>query len=277
MSLFDLTGKVALVTGATKGIGRGIVERMAEHGAKIVVSSRDQAACEQTAAELNDTYGKDGDIAIGIAADIEDLDALQSLVDRSLEKFGRIDTLVCNAAILPMMGPSVDTPIDHFERILNGNIHLTFRLCQMVIPQMKERHDGSIILIGSGAGLSASPNTMAYGLSKAGQAHLALSLASEVAPFNIRVNCVAPGLTRSFSSGPIWKNEDILKAATTGNPLQRIGEPDDIAGGVIFLASAAGCFVTGETIPIDGGGTRLPPHSEKDALGGAFEEGHQFN
>lgn len=278
MTLFDLSGKVAVVTGSTKGIGRGIVDRLAEHGATVIVSSRDQTLCEKTAAELNEKYGRGKAIAIGIAADLEDVGSLQKLVDGVNAKCKRIDILVCNAAVLPFIGPSADTPRELFTRLLEGNIQNTFRFCQMVLPQMKERRDGCVIIIGSASGRMASTLEMAYGLTKAAQSHMARSLAAEVAPFNVRVNCVSPGLTRSHSSRPLWENEKLLKMFTASNPLQRIGEPDDIAGGVIFLASQAGSFVTGETLAIDGGATSLPPTREGQGdLSEIFDASHRFN
>ncbi len=283
MSLFDLTGKVAVVTGATKGIGRGIVERLAEHHARIVVSSREQALCDKVVGELNSAYGSGKEIASAAAANLEELESLKGLVKAAMDKWGRIDILVCNAAVLPFIGPSAETPPKLFTRLLEGNIQNTFRLCHMVLPQMKERRDGAIIIIGSASGLSAATNEMAYGITKAAQSHMARCLAGEAAAYNVRVNCVSPGLTRSFSSRPIWEKEAVLNKFTSTLPLQRIGEPDDIAGGVVFLASQAGSYVTGITIPIDGGRTSLPPAAAhggdelENNLEQVFGKEHRFN
>jgi NAD(P)-dependent dehydrogenase (short-subunit alcohol dehydrogenase family) len=258
-SLFDLTGEVAVVTGATKGIGRGVVQQLAAHGARVVVSSRNQAEAEAVAAELNAEFGAGEIIAKGAACDLDKLNDIEQFAMFSREAFGRIDILVCNAAALAFIGPASSTPPDVFERLLNTNIHHNFRLCEALRGDIASRGGGAIVLIGSLAGHSASPNLLAYGVAKAGVAHMARCLADEMAGENIRVNCVAPGLIRSFSSRPLWRNEQMLKASEAGIPLRRIGEPDDVAGAVVFLASRAGSYVTGETILVDGGRTRLSP------------------
>jgi len=278
MALFDLNGNIAVVTGATKGIGRGIVERMCEHGATVVVSSRHQEECNATASELNDRYGKGQTVAVGLAADLLDLDSLNALVEKTLARFGRIDTLVCNAAILPFLGPSAQTPPAHFSQMMEGNIQNTFRLCHLVLPGMRQRKSGSVIIIGSGSGINVALMDMVYGISKAAQGHMAKCLAAEVVGDGVRVNCVAPGLTRSFSSTPIWNDPNVLETMLDEIPLHRIGEPDDIAGGVIFLASDAGSYITGATIAIDGGLTTVPaPSKLSEGLGQAFPPGHIFS
>ena len=257
MSLFDLSNKVALVTGATKGIGRGIVERLAEHGARVVVSSRNQAACDEVAVELDESYAKNGmRVAHGIACDIERLEQIERLAERAAERFDGIDILVANAAILPFVGPSGDTPPELFERILTKNLHNNFRLCHAVHPHLAKR-GGSIVLIGSLAGLVPFPTLMAYSVAKAGLAHLARCLADEFAPDGITVNCVSPGSIRTASSARSGVDDDSRRAAAV--PLQRVGEPDDIAGAVIYLASAAGSYVTGVILPVDGGRSQLSP------------------
>lgn len=277
MTLFDLTGKNAIVTGATKGIGRGVVERLAEHGARVVVSSRDQQACDAVAGELNERYGKGQEIACGIACDIDSLNDIEHLASAGAERWGGIDILVANAAILPYMGASADTPPELFDRILTSNQHHNFRLCQAVRGSMAERGGGSIVLIGSASGHTASPGTMAYSIAKAGVAHLARCLGDEFAPYKIRVNCVAPGLVRSFSSKPLWEDETILEGVTRDIPLKRIGEPDDVAGAVIFLASAAGSYVSGVSIPVDGGRVQLSASAERQAVMDETMSGTTFN
>ena len=278
MQLFDLTGNIAVVTGATKGIGRGIAERLCEHGARLVVSSRSQAECDATASELNARYGNGETVALGIAADLLELDSLKALVDQTVARFGRIDTLVCNAAILPFIGPSAQTPPRHFSRIMEGNIQNTFRLCQLVLPGMRQQGSGSVIIIGSVSGVNAALLEMAYGISKAAQSHMAKCLAAEVVADGVRVNCVAPGLIRSNSSRAVWEDPDVLESFLNGLPMHRIGEPDDIAGAVIFLASQAGSYVTGATIGVDGGRTTVPvPPKGGGDLGKIYSEGHTFN
>ena len=272
MSLFDLGGKVAVVTGATKGIGLGIARELVRHGASVVVSSRDQALCDQVAQAFNTEFGRGGVVARGAACDIDSLDDIERFAATAREAFGGVDILVCNAAALPFIGPSADTPPEAFERVLSTNIHHNFRLCQALRGSMAVRGGGSIVLIGSQAGHAPSPSVLAYGVAKAGVAHMALSLADEMAAENIRVNCVAPGLIRSFSSQPLWRDAATLRSVAQAIPLGRIGEPEDIAGAVIFLVSAAGAFVTGETILVDGGRNRLsPPRTGPTALEAAAD------
>lgn len=277
MKLFDLSDQVALVTGSTKGIGRGIVDCMAEHGARLVVSSRDQPACEATAAELNEAYGGGAEIAVGIASDLQDADSLQAMVDAAMARWGRVDTLVCNAAILPFIGPSGETPPDFFDSLIRANVHHNHRLCHMVLPQMVERKDGRIVIIGSADGEIASPNRMAYALSKAALAHMTRCLAAEYASHNIRVNCVEPGFTRSAASEPVWKDPDMLAALTRNIAMGRMGEPHEVAAAVIFLAGAGGAFTTGACIPVDGGQARLPAGGFSDTLEDIFDPEHRFN
>ena len=267
--LFDLAGTVALVTGATKGIGRGIVERLAEYGAKVVVSARNADECAAAAAALNERYGKGESIAAGIAADLADLASLQRLADGAIALWGRVDTLVANAAVLGFHGPSADTPYEHFEAGLRANVHHNFRLCQMLLPQMKARRAGSIVFITSTAGLVATPEVAAYGVQKAAVNHMARTLAAELAPFNIRVNAVSPGLIRSEASRPIWESPALLAANTRGIPLKRMGKPDNVAAAVLFLAGRGGDFVTGNVIAVDGGSAHLPAMAN-EALVDAF-------
>ncbi len=162
MSLFDLSGKVALITGATKGIGRGVVDRLAEHGARVVASSRDQAACDEVATQLNERYGGDEPIARGIACDIDSIGQIEQLARTAAECWGGIDILVGNAAVLPHMGNSADTPPALFDRILTTNQHHNFRLCQAVRPGMVQRGGGRMVLTGSASGHMPSPNVLAY-------------------------------------------------------------------------------------------------------------------
>jgi NAD(P)-dependent dehydrogenase (short-subunit alcohol dehydrogenase family) len=235
----------------------GVAEQLAAHGAKVVVSSRDQGLCDTVAEDLNRKYGQGAVIAKGVACDIDKLDDIEHLAKAGIAAFGGLDILVCNAAVLPFIGSSADTPHELFDRVLTSNIHHNFRLCQAVRADMAKRGGGSMVLIGSIAGHTASPETMAYSLAKAGVAHMARCLADEFASQNIRVNCVSPGLIRSFSSQPLWRNDAVLGAITQGIPLRRIGEPEDIAGAVIFLSSQAGSYVTGSAIIVDGGRTHL--------------------
>lgn len=250
MELFDLKGKVALVTGSTKGIGKAIVTRMAEHGAKVVVSSRKADACDEVAAEINAKYPGQ---AIAIPCNIADKAQLQNLVDKTNEAFGKIDVLVCNAAVNPYFGPSKDIPDEAFDRIMSSNVKSNHWLCHMVLPQMQERKDGSIIIISSIGGLHGSSIIGAYCISKAADFQLARNLSVEFGKDNIRVNCIAPGLIQTYFAKALWDDPDILKQSTASAPLKRIGQPDEIAGAAVFLASKAGAFMTGQQMVIDGG------------------------
>ncbi|HEY0112730.1 MAG TPA: SDR family oxidoreductase [Allosphingosinicella sp.] len=253
MSLFDLTGKVAIITGSSRGIGRAIAEAMADHGAKVVVSSRKADACEEAAAAINEKHG--AGTAIVVPANISSKDALQNLVDETRRQLGKIDILVCNAASNPYYGPMGGITDDQFRKILDNNIIANHWLIQMVAPEMIERREGSIIIVSSIGGLKASPVIGAYNISKAADFQLARNLAQEFGPHQVRVNCIAPGLIRTDFARALWENPETLRAVTMHTPLQRIGEPHEIAGAAVFLASPASTFVTGQAIVVDGGST----------------------
>jgi NAD(P)-dependent dehydrogenase (short-subunit alcohol dehydrogenase family) len=253
MSLFDMSGKVAVITGSTRGIGRAIAERMAEHGAKVVISSRKQDVCDLVTKEINDKFGKG--TAASIAANISSKENLQHLVDESNHAFGRIDVLVCNAASNPYYGPLGGISDDQFRKILDNNIVANNWLISMVVPQMIERKDGSIVIVSSIGGLKGSTVLGAYAISKAADMQLARNLACEYGKHNIRVNCIAPGLIKTDFAKALWDNPETLKASTARSPLLRIGVPDEIAGAAVLMGSRAGDFMTGQTIVIDGGAT----------------------
>jgi NAD(P)-dependent dehydrogenase (short-subunit alcohol dehydrogenase family) len=255
MSMFDLAGKVAVVTGASKGIGLAIAQQMAAHGARVIVSSRDQKLCDQVASDIDCAYGKGERIAAGIASDLAKLEDAERLASAARKVWGRVDCLVCNAAILPFIGPPAETPPEAFDRILVGNVHHNFRLCQAFQPDLAKTR-GSIVLIGSGSANIAAPRTLAYAAAKAAVIQMTRSIAEEFAPDRIRVNCVSPGLIRSHSAIETFGDAGLEAAAQT-IPIGRVGEPEDIAGAVIFLASQAGAFVTGQAFSVDGGLTTL--------------------
>jgi NAD(P)-dependent dehydrogenase (short-subunit alcohol dehydrogenase family) len=275
MTTFDMAGKVAIVTGATKGIGRAVVEALAAHGARIVVSSRRQNDCDAVAAALNEAHGKGQTSAWGRAADINRIEDLESVVAFTAETCGRLDVLVANAAVMPYHGPSVDTPEAVFKQLLDTNIYGNFRFCHAAAAKMRRQGGGgSIVLVTSGAAALASPDILAYCVSKAGETHMAKGLALEFAPDNIRVNCVAPGFTRSETSRAAWESPDLLKATTDPIPLKRIGEAEEVAAAVLMLASPAGAFITGATIPVDGGATTIAgPMPSQAHLVEAFGQG----
>jgi NAD(P)-dependent dehydrogenase (short-subunit alcohol dehydrogenase family) len=251
--LFDLTNKVAIVTGSSRGIGRAIAEGLAEQGAKVVISSRKQDACEEVAAAINAQHG-DG-TAVAIAASISDKTALQNLVSETIARFGQIDVLVCNAASNPYYGPMAGITDEQFRKILDNNVLANHWLVQMVAPDMLERGSGSIIIVSSVGGLTSSTVIGAYNVSKAADLQLVRNLAAEFGPRGVRVNAIAPGLVRTDFARALWENPDTLKAVTTVAALKRIGEPRELAGAAVFLASDAASFVTGQTLVVDGGST----------------------
>ncbi|HEY0326199.1 MAG TPA: SDR family oxidoreductase [Allosphingosinicella sp.] len=252
MSLFDLTDKVAIITGSSRGIGRAIAEAMADQGAKVVISSRKAEACAEAADAIN---AKHPGAAIVVPANISSKEDLQNLVDETRRQLGRIDILVCNAASNPYYGPMADISDDQFRKILENNVIANHWLISMVAPEMVERKEGSIVIVSSIGGLTSSTVIGAYNISKAADFQLARNLAAEFGPSGVRVNCIAPGLVRTDFARALWENPDTLKAVTRHTPLRRIGEPHEIAGAAVFLASSASTFMTGQTIVVDGGST----------------------
>jgi NAD(P)-dependent dehydrogenase (short-subunit alcohol dehydrogenase family) len=253
MSLFDMTGQVAVITGSSRGIGRATAFAMAGQGAKVVISSRKLDACIATADEINTKYGVG--TAIAVAANISAKDSLQNLVDEARKAFGKITALVCNAASNPHYGPMAEISDEAFAKILTNNIVANNWIITMVVPEMLARGEGSITIISSIGGLKGSTTIGAYCISKAADMQLARNLADEYGPNGVRVNCIAPGLIKTDMAKALWDNPETLKRATKGASLRRIGEPDEIAGAAVFLAARSGAFTTGQTIVIDGGAT----------------------
>ncbi len=253
MNLFNLEGQVAIITGSSRGIGRAIALRMAEHGAKVVVSSRKVAACEEVVKTIQDKYGKDR--AIAIAANISSKDDLANLVAETERHWAKVDLLVCNAASNPYYGPQAGIADEQFRKILDNNIVANHWLINLVAPQMIQRKAGSIIIVSSIGGLRGSPVIGAYCISKAADMQLARNLAVEYGPHNVRVNCIAPGLIKTDFARALWEDEAMLKERMVTTPLRRIGDPDEIAGAAVFLASQAGSYVTGQSLVVDGGVT----------------------
>lgn len=250
-SPFNLAGKTAIVTGSTKGIGRAIAVALARAGAKVAVSSRDAGRVAETAQALTDA----GHTVIGVPCNIGRKDELQNLVDRAASELGPVDILVCNAAINPYYGPAMEIPDDVFAKVMHTNIQAQLWLAQMVAPDMKARKDGAIMLISSIGGLRGSDVIGAYNISKAADIQLAKNLAVELGPDNIRVNAIAPGLVKTDFARALWENPEFAEPRIAATPLRRLGDPEDIAGAAVFLASDAGRWMTGQTIVIDGGAT----------------------
>ncbi|WP_375286346.1 SDR family NAD(P)-dependent oxidoreductase [Sphingomonas sp.] len=252
-SLFDLTGKVVLITGSSRGIGKASAFACAEQGAKVVISSRKQDACDAVAAEINTRFGEG--TAIAVAANISDKRGLQALVDATRAAFGRIDCLVCNAASNPYYGPQEGIADEQFRKILDNNILSNHWLITMVAPEMKARGEGSVVIVSSIGGLRGSTVIGAYNISKAADMQLARNLAHEYGRHGIRVNCIAPGLIRTDFAKALWEDEAAVAERNRTTPLRRIGEPEEIAGAVVYLASPASAFMTGQVLVIDGGVT----------------------
>lgn len=247
--MFSLDDKVALVTGSSRGIGRAIVEAMAHAGARVVISSRKADACETVAEKIRDVDGK----AIAIPCNVSDLDQVRSLVERTLDEWGRIDILVCNAAVNPHFGPSLEIGESAYDKIMSTNVKSVLWLCRAVIPQMAEREDGAVIIVSSIAGFKGSRRLGTYALSKAADMQLTRNLAVEWGHRNVRVNCIAPGLVRTDFARALWEDPENLAKALAAYPLGRLGEPEDVAGAAVFLAARAGAWITGQTLVVDGG------------------------
>lgn len=251
MELFDLSGRVAVITGSSRGIGRAIAERLAEHGAHVVISSRKAAPCDEVAEAINEKYGAGR--AIAVPANIASREDLQRLVDETNRVFGKIDILVCNAASNPYAGPMSGISDEQFFKILQNNVVSNHWLIQMAAPQMLERRDGSIIIVSSIGGLRGNALIGAYNISKAADFQLARNLAVEFGPSGVRVNCIAPGLIQTDFARYLWENPEILQATTDPMPMKRIGQPDEIAGAAVYLASPASSYMTGQALVVDGG------------------------
>jgi NAD(P)-dependent dehydrogenase (short-subunit alcohol dehydrogenase family) len=249
MDLFNLKGKVAIVTGSSRGIGRSIAIQLAKAGAKVVISSRKLAACEDVVQTIREAGGE----AMAIAANISDKAQVEALVAETCAAWGGIDIMVCNAATNPYYGPMTGMSDEVFDKIMRNNVLSNAWLCNLAYPDMKARKDGAIVIVSSIGGLHGSSVIGAYNISKAADMQLARNLAVEWGPDNIRVNCIAPGLIRTDFAKALHENP-VLKAKVEGEtPLRRIGEPDDIGGIAVLLASAAGQYITGQTIVADGG------------------------
>ena len=250
-NLFDLTGKVAVITGSTRGIGKAIAEAMADHGAKVVISSRKAGACEEVAATIRGAGAK----AIAIPCNISRREELDALVSGAIRHWGKIDILVCNAAVNPYYGPMSGVAEDVYDKIMDTNVKSNLWLCNKVLPGMAARKDGVVIIVSSIGGLKGHAKLGVYGLSKAADFQLARNLAVEWGRDNIRANCIAPGIIRTDFARALWEDPRVYAQAVSTYPLGRIGEPDEVAGAAVMLASRAGSFITGQAIVIDGGST----------------------
>jgi dehydrogenase/reductase SDR family protein 4 len=251
--LFDLSGKVALITGSTKGIGKSMAEELARAGARVVVSSRKAEACEAVRKELE----QQGFQVIAKPCNVSRKEELQALVDFTVKTWGGIDIAVANAAVNPYYGPLTQIPDEAFDKVFLNNVKSVLWLAGMTLPGMAERGGGSFITVGSIGGIIANTVIGAYGMSKAADHHLVKNLAAEWGPKNVRVNAIAPGLVKTDFARALWEDEQRRKEREAATPLRRLGVPRDIGGIAVFLASDAAAFITGQTIVADGGVTIL--------------------
>jgi NAD(P)-dependent dehydrogenase (short-subunit alcohol dehydrogenase family) len=247
MSLFDLSGRSALVTGATQGLGLAIVSALAAQGARVIVSDRDAAACARTAALLREA----GHEASGLAADLAQAESIDALCDAA----GEVDVLVCNAGVQGPAAPIAAATDADWQQVMDINLRAAVRLTSRLIPGMAARGEGSVVLMSSIAGLRGNRAIGLYGLSKAALAQLARNLAVEWGPQGVRANAVSPGLIRTPLAEGLLADEAFMARRLQGTPLRRVGEPHEIAGVVVMLASRAGGFVTGHNLVVDGGTT----------------------
>lgn len=247
--LFNLDGKVALITGASKGIGEAMARGLAEFGAKVVVSSRKQDAVDAVA----DAFKADGLEATGIAANVGSPDDIANLVDKTVEIYGGLDILINNAAANPVFGPIQNTDERAFDKIIDINLKGPFELCKKAYPILKQRGGGSIIHISSIGGLKPEAGIGIYSVSKAAIINLTQAMAQDWGPDNIRVNAICPGLIKTKFSEALWQNDEILDRFVKQIPLGKPGEPDNIAGLAVFLASEAAAYCTGGAYLVDGG------------------------
>ena len=247
----ELNGKTALITGGTRGIGRATADAMARAGAQVVVSSRKSDACAEAAGAIEKAGGR----AVGIPCNVSNIDEIEALVAKALAAFGQIDILICNAAVNPYMGPLKDIDDASYDKILTTNVKNVLKLCNLVIPGMAERRDGAVVIVSSIAATKGSRSLGAYAISKAADVQLARNLAIEWGPANVRVNAVLPGLVKTDMARALWENPETATKALEGYPIGRLGEPEDLAGAIVFLASPAASWITGQALPVDGGAT----------------------
>lgn len=243
-ALFDLSGKAAIVTGSTRGIGLAIAEALIAAGARVVISSEDAAETARVAARLD---------MPGMACDVADDAALARLVDFALAELGRLDVLVCNAGITGRPGPFADIDMDDYDRVMAINVRSQVVLCNLALPHMAASGDGSVVLVASLAGLRGNGRINAYALAKAGVAQLARNLAVEWGPRGVRVNALSPGFIATDLSRPLLDDAAFMARRMAMTPLRRPGTPEEVAGAAVFLASPAGAFVTGHNLVVDGG------------------------
>lgn len=253
--LFDLTGKVAIITGSSRGIGLASARRMAEHGAKVVISGRKAEACATAAAQINSEFSSVGGAALAVPANIGRREELRNLVDATIEKWGRVDVVMANAAIHPWIGSVLDLKEETFNKFMQVNVQSSIWLAQMAIPGMLERGYGRFIVVASIVGLLGDPTTGTYGLTKAADMQLVRNLAMEFGSKGICANCIAPGTFKTEMARSQWEDPKLVEWYEHRNPSRRFGDVDEISGLALLLAARAGGYINGQTIAVDGGHT----------------------
>ncbi len=251
MNLFDLTDRVVVVTGASKGMGLAMANAVADHGARVVISSRKLDQCEIAAKALNERVGAER--AVPIACNIGYKEQLESLVEETHAKLGPIDVLIANAGVNPYYGPSRDIPDSAFDKIMGSNVRSNHWLCHMVATDMMEKKRGSIVITSSEGAFNPSGTLGTYAISKLADLALIRNLALEYGGYNIRANAICPGLIKTDFSRALWDSEVAKRNAESTTPLGRLGEPEDLAGVAVFLASDASAFMTGQALTVCGG------------------------
>ena len=249
--LFDLHGQVAVITGATGGLGRSIVAVFVAHGATVLLADRDASTCQV----LADALTAAGGVASSVSCDLSHRASAEAVVDTALQRYGRIDTLVCNAGIQGPAGPLTDVPDTDWDAVMAVNLKSAWWLCARALPDMGKRGSGSVLLMASIAGLRGNRAIGLYGLSKAALTQMARNLAVEWGPCGVRVNAISPGLIRTPLANDLLVNEVFMARRLSLTPLRRVGQPHEVAGVAVMLASSAGGFITGQNIVIDGGTT----------------------
>jgi len=254
-TIFDLTGKIAVITGSSKGIGRAMAKEIARHGATVIISSRKADTCERVADEINEELSNQAGGAVAISANISSKESVEELIHKVKTEVGHIDVLICNAAVNPAYGSMSTLEDSAFRKILDVNIMSNHWLSQAVIPEMKEKREGAIIVVSSIGGLRGHEKLGAYCISKAADLQLVRNLALEFGPYNIRVNAISPGLVKTDFAKALWEDPEVLEKRTKFDPLRRIGLPEELAGIAVYLSSSASSFTTGQNFIIDGGST----------------------
>ncbi len=251
MELFDLTGKVAIVTGSTKGIGRAMAQGLAEAGANVVISSRKQELCDEVAAEVAAATGKE---TLGLACHVGDWEGIPGFVDAVVDRFGKIDVLVNNAGINPAPTTVSEMSLEYWRKLFNVNLEGPLRMSQQVAPVMRDNGGGSIVNIVTMAAYSGGPNVCAYGSSKAALINLTKSMSQEWAPWNVRVNALCPGpFMTEMVAGAERVREGFIDMIANGTLMKRVADASEIVGPVLYLASDASSYVTGDEISVSGG------------------------